>query len=77
MHPLSLPPYSPELNPVEQVFRQVRKHLSTIVFTTLDEWQNALITELQQFWEHPKVLRQLTAYPWWVEAIESNLSLLS
>jgi transposase len=43
MHPLSLPPYSPELNPAEQVFRHIRKHLSNTVFTTLDELQNALI----------------------------------
>jgi DDE superfamily endonuclease len=50
MHPLYLPPDSPELNPAEQVFRHIRKHLSNPVFTTLDELQNALITELQQEW---------------------------
>ena len=74
MHPLYLPPYSPELNPAEQVFRHIRKHLSNTVFTTLDELQSAFIDELQQFWEHPTVLLQLTGYPWWVEAIESNIS---
>jgi transposase len=77
MHPLYLPPYSPELNPAEQVFRDIRKHLSNTIFTTLDELQNALINELQQFWERPTVLLQLTGYPWWVEAIESNISSLS
>jgi hypothetical protein len=60
--------------PAEQIFRHLRKHLSNTVFTTLDELQNALIDELQQFWEHPTVLLRLTAYPWWVEAIESNIS---
>ncbi len=74
MHPLYLPPYSPELNPAEQVFRHLRKKLSNAVFTTLDELQNALIDELQQFWEDPTVLLHLTAYPWWVEAVESNIS---
>ena len=69
MHPLYLPPYSPELNPAEQVFRHLRKHLSNTVFTSLDELQNALIDELQLFWEQPTVLLQLTGYPWWVEAI--------
>ena len=49
MHPLYLPPYSPELNPAEQVFRHLRKHLSNTVFTTLDELQNALIDHLQLF----------------------------
>lgn len=53
MHPLYLPPYIPQLNPAEKVFRHLRKHLSNTIFTTLDELQNALIDELQQFWEHP------------------------
>jgi hypothetical protein len=48
-----------------------------VVFTTLDELQNALIDELQQFWEQPTVLLHLTGYPWWVEAIEMNISSLS
>ena len=74
MHPLYLPPYSPELNPAEQIFRHLRKKLSNTVFTTLDELQNALIDELQQFWEHPRVLLSLTSYPWWVEAVNSNIS---
>src|SRR5512135_3086330 len=74
MHPLYLPPYSPELNPAEQIFRHLRKHLSNTVFTTLDELQNVLIDELQQFWEHPTVLLSLTSYPWWVEAVNSNIS---
>ena len=74
MHPLYLPPYSPELNPAEQIFRHLRKQLSNVVFTTLDELQNALIDQLQQFWEHPTVLLQLTGYPWWVQAVNSNIS---
>jgi transposase len=74
MHPLYLPPYSPELNPAEPIFRHIRKHLSNTVFTTLDELQNALIEELQLFWEQPTVLLSLTGYPWWVEAVKTNMS---
>jgi transposase len=48
MHPLYLPRYSPEFNPAEQIFRQVRKALSDRIFSTLDELQNALIDVLQQ-----------------------------
>jgi transposase len=57
------------LNPAEQVFRHLRKHLSNTVFATLDDLQNALIDELQLFWEHPTLLLQLTGYPWWVQAV--------
>jgi transposase len=74
MHPLYLPPDSPALNPAEQIFRHLRKNLSNAIFTTLDELQNALIDELQQFWEHPTVLLRLTGYPWWVEAVKTNIS---
>jgi hypothetical protein len=44
------------------------------VFTTLDELQNALIEELELFWEQPTVLLSLTGYPWWVEAVKTNIS---
>jgi transposase len=74
MHPLYLPPYSPELNQAWQIFRHIRKNLSNSIFTTLDELQNALIDQLQQFWEHPTVLLHLTGYPWWVEAAKTNIS---
>jgi len=77
MQPLYLPPYSPELNPVEQIFRHMRKKFSNTIFTTLEALQNALIDELQQFWEHPTVLLKLTGYPWWVEAVQANISSLS
>jgi len=36
--------------------------------------QNALIDELQQFWEQPTVLLHLTGYPWGVEAVNTNIS---
>jgi len=39
MQPLYLPPYSPELNPVEQIFRHMRKKLSNTIFTTLEALQ--------------------------------------
>jgi hypothetical protein len=59
---------------LELFLQHLRKHLSNTIFTTPDELQNALIDELQQFWEHPRVLLSLTSYPWWVEAVNSNIS---
>jgi len=67
--PIALPPYSPELNPAEQVFRQLRSWLSNRVFASLDEMGDALITELGRFWENPETLVSLTYYPWWRSAI--------
>lgn len=74
MQPLYLPPYSPELNPAEQIFRHLRAKLSNRVFASLEELQDALIDELKLFWENPTVLLHLTGYPWWLQALPSNIS---
>ena len=68
--PMALPAYSPELNPVEQVFRQLRAWLSNRVFDSLDQMTDALIEEIRVFWERPEELIRLTYYPWWREAVE-------
>ena len=66
--PLPLPPYSPELNPAEQVFRALRAKLANRVFADLAELEAALTAQLRAFWDRPATLRRLTAYPWWIAA---------
>ena len=63
--PLSLPPYSPELNPAEQVFRHLRKRLANEIFATIEELKDSLTRELRRFWADPKVVTRMTNYPWW------------
>ena len=67
--PVPLPPYSPELNPAEQVFRAVRARLANRIFEDLAELEAALTEQLQGFWDRPATLRQLTAYPWWTRGL--------
>jgi transposase len=67
--PLSLPPYSPELNPAEQIFRVLRARLSNRIFEDLAELEVALTEQLQTFWDRPATLQQLTNYPWWSAAV--------
>ena len=64
--PVPLPPYSPELNPAEQVFRRLRAALANRVFEDLAELEAALTEQLRGFWDEPATLRRLTAYPWWL-----------
>ena len=66
--PLPLPPYSPELNPAEQVFRVLRAKLANRIFADLAELEAALAEHLRAFWDRPARLRHLTAYPWWTRA---------
>jgi transposase len=69
--PLWLPAYSPELNPAEQLFRHLRAKLANRLFTDLDELEAALTDVLGAFWDQPVLLRRLTGYPWWLQAVHS------
>jgi transposase len=69
--PLPLPPYSPELDPAEQVFRHLRKRLANAHFATIEALKDRLTSELQRWWDHPKVVMRMTNYPWWREGVKS------
>ena len=45
---VTLPSYSPELNPVEECWRQLQAALSNRFFDSLDELTTAIDTALQQ-----------------------------
>lgn len=72
--PLYLPPYSPELNPAEQIFRQLRQWLANHVFADEAALEAALTQMLQRFWDHPHLVVRLTNYPWWRSAASSLIS---
>lgn len=67
--PLPLPRYSPELNPAEQVFRVLRPKLSNRIFATVAELEQELIGHLRPYWDEPALVRRLTGYPWWIDAL--------
>jgi transposase len=69
--PLRLPPYSPELNPVEPVFRLLRQALANRVFADLAALEEALTEALRAYWDEPPRLQRLTGFPWWVDGTTS------
>jgi len=69
IQPLLLPPYSPQLNPAERCFQELRKALSDHLFETLPSLQDALTDALSVFWHDKPRLAQLTGYPWWLKAL--------
>lgn len=75
--PLPLPPYSPELNPVELIFRQLRARLSNRVFADLAELEEAITAALQPFWNEPTTLTRLTGFDWWLEGVHDILPIAS
>lgn len=59
-----LPPYSPELNPAERFFEEMRKVLADEIFENLDEVEEALAAALRPYWANPQAVVQLALYPW-------------
>lgn len=53
IHLLPLPPYSPELNPVEGLWDQLRDATCNRHFAGLDQMEEALTQALRPFWETP------------------------
>jgi transposase len=53
IHLLPLPPYSPELNPVEGLWDQTQDATCNRHFAELDELEEALTQALRPFWETP------------------------
>jgi len=59
-----LPPYSPELNPVERFFQELRRATKSIIFETLEQIEDVLISTLTHYWNNPQLVVQLTYWDW-------------
>jgi len=69
--PFPLPRYSPELNPAEQIFRVLRPKLTNRIFETIAELEAAIVEHLRPHWDQPALVRRLTGYPWWLDAVST------
>ena len=72
---LRLPPRSPELNPAERWFRELRRHLSNRVFDTIEAIEEALTEALRPYWNEEHLLRRLTGYDWWLNELDNITTL--
>ncbi len=60
-----LPPYSPELNPVEMICKHIRtKHFNNRIFDTLDDVEKQLSRSLKEVFVSIQETKQLTFYKW-------------
>jgi transposase len=65
------PAYSPELNPAERVFQEIRKEVEGRVYGQLDKKQAAVERVLEQFTADPEKLTSLTGWDWIRHTIEN------
>jgi hypothetical protein len=64
-----LPPYCPELNPIERVWRDLKDALAWLHFPNLDMQRDYVTTLLRG--DEAATLHALTGYPYLVEAIHA------
>ena len=58
------PPYSPELNPAERVFQEVRRWVEGRVYESVEEKMEAVDSYLRELEYDPGRVRSLTAWNW-------------
>jgi transposase len=61
---LCLPPYSPELDPAERLFEEVRRQVEGRVYATLDAKAAAVDAYLEQLDANPARVRQRCGWDW-------------
>lgn len=59
-----LPPYCPELNPVERLFKEVRQQLKHRVFSSLDEAKTRLQSILETLFDGSDKVISLCCFPY-------------
>jgi len=67
---LFLPPYSPELNPAERFFGELRKSTANHIFKTIEEQEMAIEARLNLLADDPEGMKRLLGYEWIVRQSE-------
>jgi transposase len=67
--PVFLPPYSPELNPLERLWRDRKDKLADVPATTIAALSDALCAIIQSY--SPATLHSLTSFTYFVQAGET------
>ena len=74
---LPLPSYSPELNPIEGLWDQLKDYLCNKVFASLRALEDAMTDFLRPFWENAERVRDLIGNGWLLARAEAFFRQLS
>lgn len=67
-----LPPYSPELNPQEHVWDELReKYFHNKAFESMDALENELVRGLFEMENNPPLIQSICAWDWIINAIKN------
>ena len=68
-----IPPYAPELNPVERFFEELRRQLKFRIFDSLDDAEKYVSEVLEEFYNDAERVKRLTLFPY-ITSARSNLN---
>lgn len=63
---INLPSYSPELNPAERYFEEIRRETANRIFKSLDKCEEYIMRAIKK-WSEPEKLKGLIGYDWILE----------
>ena len=72
IHLLPLPPYSPELNPVEIIGDMIKDRIANTLWETLETLEQALGEELRPIYESAERVRRLVSHPWLLDQLNAT-----
>jgi len=67
---LFLPPYSPELNPAERYFEELRKSTANRIFKTIEEQEVVIEKKLNELTKDIDAMKKLLGYGWILEQMK-------
>ncbi len=68
---VALPPYSPELNPAERLFEEVRRRVEGTAYATLADKVDAVEAFLRELDADPARVRSLCGWDWLTAALDA------
>jgi transposase len=72
IHLIALPPYSPELNPVEAVGDLIKDRIGNTLWATLEKLEEAIAEELRPLYENAERVRSLVSHPWLIDQVNAT-----
>lgn len=69
---IALPPYSPQLNPIENLWKVMRERFfPNLDYETMDRLEENLADTMQYLEETPELIRSVTGYQWLIKLLSS------
>ena len=73
---IDLPPYSPELNPCEQLWDIVKDDIANRIYATVATLRVGMQATLRRFWDDPPSVLSLVGRPWLAKRFAQNTGVM-